>query len=483
MARSHMDLRSVTARPWEYIRLARGSGFVPLISESVTVNTTFSSPSCRASTGSVTRCGASRCRPSRRLRATKEQPGPITPTPLNFLTDVVVSTCLSILRSLIADHHIGPHSYGSFPLISSPSQRHEFVRPVCRIHPSSLTGFMRGSRLHRLRAALSQRRVYIVFLPAQDVKSRFRQVSSYRANRLGMAFALLEPPIQVTDVPFRPSLVVQSHDVGRFHKRPTQIAVDVRPQPAKTKFVPAGMDPRCRARIAGQMLGARKTAHLSNLEGDTGPENQSEPSQAFQALYLGGDFQQVAQAFLALADLFLQHVQLLEQLLTDPLGLFRQPRQQLRPLASGPRAEGIAAVPDRQSILGQGRLESVLQSSALSDQNQTRAGQFPLVAQLRRRNPHRGQGPVALKPVQAVDIQFVGFVDQTHHQLGFAGMHQLRFQSRLFNFADDPIPVAGGFNSDVGSALTVAQTSANRSRLMGDSELDRSCCLPVFSFH
>src|SRR6266487_2113145 len=110
-----------------------------------------------------------------------------------------------------------------FPLISSPSQRHEFVRPVCRIHPSSLPGFMRGSRLHWLRAALSQRRVYIVFLPAQDVKSRFGQVSSYRANRLGMAFALLEPPIQVTDVPFRPLLVVQSHDVGRFHTRPTQI--------------------------------------------------------------------------------------------------------------------------------------------------------------------------------------------------------------------------------------------------------------------
>src|SRR5205823_11183186 len=92
---------------------------------------------------------------------------------------------------------LGPHSYGSFPLISSPSQRHEFVRPVCRIHPSSLPGFMRGSRLHWLRAALSQRRVYIVFLPAQDVKSRFGQMSGYRANRLGMAFALLEPSIQV----------------------------------------------------------------------------------------------------------------------------------------------------------------------------------------------------------------------------------------------------------------------------------------------
>src|SRR6266487_1505279 len=174
----------------------------------------------------------------------------------------------------------------SFPLISSPSQRHEFVRPVCRIHPSSLTGFMRGSRLHRLRAALSQRRVYIVFLPAQDVKSRFGQVSGYRANRLGMAFALLEPPIQVTDVPFRPLLVVQSHDVGRFHKRPTQIAVDVRPQPAKAQFVPAGMDPRCSARIAGQVLGAGKTPHLSNLEGDTGPENQSDARQALQALDL-----------------------------------------------------------------------------------------------------------------------------------------------------------------------------------------------------
>src|SRR5438105_14473848 len=212
----------------------RSNGPFPLISESVTVNTTFSSHSCRASTGSVSRCAASRCRPSRRLRATKEQPGRITPSPLNFLTDVVVSTRLSILRSLIADHHIGPHSYGSFPLISSPSQRHEFVRPVYRIHPSSLTGFMRGSRLHRLRAALSQRRVYIVFLPAQDVKSRFGQMPGYRANRLGMAFALLEPPLQLTDVPFRPLLVVQSHHDGRVHQRQTQRARDARPQPAQS---------------------------------------------------------------------------------------------------------------------------------------------------------------------------------------------------------------------------------------------------------
>src|SRR5437870_1185793 len=273
--------------------------------------------------------------------------------------------------------------------------------------------------------------------------------------------------------------------IGQCEKRLTDL-LKITPQIQRLKSLP-GVGLILGASIAFEIgevsRFASKTAHLSNLEGETGPENQSDARQALQALYLRGDFQQVGQAFLALADLFLQQVQLLEQLLTDPLRLFGQLRQQLRPLASGHRSEGIAAVPDRQSILGQGRLESVLQSSALSHQNQTRSRQFPLVAQLRRRNPHRGQGPVALKPVQAVDIQFVGLVDQAHHQLGFAGMHQLRFQSRLFNFADDPIPVAGGFNSDVGSALTVAQTSANRPRLMGDSELDRSCGLPVFSFH
>jgi len=40
----------------------------PLISESVTVNTRFR-PEAR-NTGIVSRCEASRCRPSRRLRAT-----------------------------------------------------------------------------------------------------------------------------------------------------------------------------------------------------------------------------------------------------------------------------------------------------------------------------------------------------------------------------------------------------------------------------
>src|SRR5205807_5356234 len=70
----------------DMLHFAGSTEYSPLISESVTVNTTFSSHSCGASTGSVSRCAASRCRPSRRLRATKEQPGPITPTPLNFLS-------------------------------------------------------------------------------------------------------------------------------------------------------------------------------------------------------------------------------------------------------------------------------------------------------------------------------------------------------------------------------------------------------------
>ena len=139
---------------------------------------------------------------------------------------------------------LGPHSYGSFPLISSPSQRHEFVRPVCRIHPSSLRGFMRGSRLHRLRAALWERRIPIVLPAAQDVKTGFRQVPSYCANGLGVTFALLKPRIQSAHVPFRPPQVMQSHHVGRFHKGPAQIAVDVGPQSAKAQFVAAGMDPR-----------------------------------------------------------------------------------------------------------------------------------------------------------------------------------------------------------------------------------------------
>src|SRR6266536_6668550 len=190
----------------------------PLISESVTVNTRFRLEV--RDTGIVSRCAASRCRPSRRLRANKSKrrhvhnstPVHVSGPTLPFHTPISQSRLGLFGRPagrqsfpsfsfLIWRLHapkrdgqhrtIWPHSYGSFPLISSPSQRHEFVRPVCRIHLSSLPGFMRGSRLHWLRAALSQRRVYIVFLPAQDVKSRFGQVSGYRANRLGMAFALL----------------------------------------------------------------------------------------------------------------------------------------------------------------------------------------------------------------------------------------------------------------------------------------------------
>lgn len=79
-------------------------------------------------------------------------------------------------------------SFGSFPVISTPSLGHEHVREVCRIHSAiPVDGIMTTSRLHL--PGPTHGRISIIFLPAQHVKRRFGQVSRHCTHRFAVSFA------------------------------------------------------------------------------------------------------------------------------------------------------------------------------------------------------------------------------------------------------------------------------------------------------
>jgi hypothetical protein len=84
------------------------------------------------------------------------------------------------------DRHI---SIGSFPIISSPSVRHENVPEVCRIHSAIPEGIMTNSRLHLRGSTLIQDWIPIGFPCAPHVIGGFGQMPRYGSHRLCMPLA------------------------------------------------------------------------------------------------------------------------------------------------------------------------------------------------------------------------------------------------------------------------------------------------------
>ena len=121
----------------------------PLISESVTVNTSFRSKV--PDTGIVSRCEASRCRPSRRLRATKSKR-----RHFYSFTPVHVAAPAPLFHTLPSRSRPGlldrPAARQSFPSLISlisrlhapkrDSQRRDILTAFLRVVPTHLFAFL-----------------------------------------------------------------------------------------------------------------------------------------------------------------------------------------------------------------------------------------------------------------------------------------------------------------------------------------------------
>src|SRR2546426_8856855 len=209
--------------------------------------------------------------------------------------------------------------------------------------------------------------------------------------------------------------------------------------------ISAGVDPRGGSPVRGQVLGAGKALDLADLQRHGGGQDHAHSRQGHQPLHRGRDLDQFLQPPLELQDLFAQGIQLSQHLPRRPAGLLGQPLDPLLQLRARALPVGIAVLAGRHPVLGQRRRQAVLPARPLRHQHHPRARQLTQLPQPPGRNPYRRQRAVALQPVQPVRVELVGLVDQSHHHLRLARMHQPWLEPRLLDLVHDPVPVRRRF--------------------------------------
>ena len=112
-----------------------------------------------------------------------------------------------------------------------------------------------------------------------------------------------------------------------------------------------------------------------------------------------------------------------------------------------PRRPKRSLVPSRRRpVLGQGGVDPILEPGALPGEDHAGAGEIPLIPERAGRDPHRGERPGALEPVQPPRVELVGLVHHAEHELRLARVDQLRDLAGRFDLVHDPVPVADGLD-------------------------------------
>jgi hypothetical protein len=145
-------------------------------------------------------------------------------------------------------------------------------------------------------------------------------------------------------------------------------------------------------------------------------------------------------------------------------------------------AEEITDAGGLQAVAVDGGVDAMFERSTQIAQRHAGAQQLALVAQFAGRNPALRQGSVAQQDGQALGVEGVCLVGLAHALLGFDGVGQMGPVSGLLHGIDNPVPVAGGFDGDLGLAWQGLQIAAksdlivlNAYRLRGTSAfIDRN---------
>ena len=94
---------------------------------------------------------------------------------------------------------------------------------------------------------------------------RFGQMAGNRDGSSAVAFAGLQPRIEIADMPIERASVVRCTD-GGFDESPLQIEIDKAGCAPMRCFTTRREDPRHQSAIAGQLFGPVKTADIADLE-------------------------------------------------------------------------------------------------------------------------------------------------------------------------------------------------------------------------
>ena len=98
----------------------------------------------------------------------------------------------------------------------------------------------------------------------------------------GMPFTFLDPLVELNDMTIRPTGLIDHDDVRRFNQSPLQIPVHIEPDFAEKASSSTRLDPWNSPRIARQMLGPRKSLHISDLHGQDYRQDRLHPGHRYQ---------------------------------------------------------------------------------------------------------------------------------------------------------------------------------------------------------
>jgi hypothetical protein len=134
-----------------------------------------------------------------------------------------------------------------------------------------------------------------------------------------------------------------------------------------------------------------------------------------------------------------------------------------------PEPAWVADLQVVEGVLGQGRVNAILELGALADEHHPGPRQVALVAQLAPRNPDGGERAGALELIESADVEFIGLVDLAHHEFGLARVHEPGDAPSGLDLVDDPIPIAHGLDRHRGAPLTSLEKLLERSALVRDA--------------
>src|SRR5215208_6059418 len=329
----------------------------------------------------------------------------------------------------------------SNPLLSDSSirrlKRHRNVPQRCRNQNAGLNGPMRRARL----ALRGRQRFPIGLSFLKDPKTSFREMARHGHLRLAVTSACFDSWVKLADMVVATTLAIKDRAVGRLHKGPLQINIDVATNRPVTEFPAAGVLACHQSAIARQLFGAAEAFNGSDLSPNHYCQDLAHPRQSLEQGGFGTRSKNLCHFGFDRFEILSEVIQLIEDGRKGPLGMRRKLTDQFHDDLTTALAKGIGCPLHHMSVLTQSGMHAVLKLGSLPAQHHTRAWQLACITYTRGRDPYRRQVPRSLQSVHPSGIELFTLVNNPHHQFSQPRVNQLRLSSASRNLIDHPIPV------------------------------------------
>ena len=334
--------------------------------------------------------------------------------------------------------------------------RHELLLIGCRIHPETCVPVRRVSRLAepgrtgsgRVVAGWTRCRIFVRLPFAQHPITCLGKVPRHSDDGPAMSLAGCKPLIETFDV--CAAIRLEPYGAGgRFDQSPLEIVVDVATGASVPDASAARDDAGHEPSVAGEVLGARESFHVADLQPDQRCEDFADTGYGAEQLHLRRWLERDRNALLDLFDLGFELIERGELDSDHGRRIGWKPVKRRVDVDAALDAEQIADPSGLQSVSVDRRVDAVLERRAQVAQGHARAEEFTSVTQLAWWNPALGQGSVVQQNGESFGVERIGLVGLTHAPLRFEWVRQVGTMTGFFHLVNHPVPMAGGFEGNL----------------------------------